>query len=201
MRLFCCVRMGTSFLKCKGMREYVLIPSYLPIAREVMAFLACGALWSVSFVFDCSSAFSPGWVISGTVSFVFIVDCAFKFCFVQTPALEGIDVGVLRFPTTAVWSSWILAVGCKTVDFDIAVAVDCSFLGVRSICAGLTRSADLAFDWHFKYSTAPSDDLIRSVVRGSQRWCNCDSSQNYMWTCVELLILERIFLSCVAWGA
>ena len=28
-RLFCCVWIGTSFLKCKGFREYVLIPSYL----------------------------------------------------------------------------------------------------------------------------------------------------------------------------
>ena len=43
MRLFCCVRMGTSFLKCKGMCEYVLIHLHLPLAREVVAFLACGA--------------------------------------------------------------------------------------------------------------------------------------------------------------
>ena len=32
MRVFCCARIGTSFLKCKGMREYVLIPLYLPLA-------------------------------------------------------------------------------------------------------------------------------------------------------------------------
>ena len=41
MHVVCSVRIGTSFLKCKGMREYVWIPLYLPLAREVVAFLAC----------------------------------------------------------------------------------------------------------------------------------------------------------------
>ena len=45
--LLSCVLWGsnrTSFLKCKGIRVFVLILSYLPLAREVMAVLACGAL-------------------------------------------------------------------------------------------------------------------------------------------------------------
>ena len=33
MCLFYFVKIGTSFLKCKGMRKYVLIPSYLTLAR------------------------------------------------------------------------------------------------------------------------------------------------------------------------
>ena len=57
MRLFCCVWIGTSFLKCKGICEYVRVPSYLPLARKVVAFLTCGALCNVAFVFDCSPVF------------------------------------------------------------------------------------------------------------------------------------------------
>ena len=57
---------------------------------------------------------------------------------------------------------------------------------------------NLAFYHHFEYSAAPSYDLIRSVVRGSQWWCYCNASHKY--TCVELLILEHVFMMCVARG-
>ena len=86
----------------------------------------------------------PRWLTSGTLSFVLVVDCAFKFCFVQTPVLEGFDVVVLRLSTTTVRGSGIFAVGCKAVGFNVDVALGClvrSFSGVRSICAGLTWSA------------------------------------------------------------
>ena len=44
VRVFCEVQTSTSFLKCKGMREYARRPSYFPLARKVMAVLACGTL-------------------------------------------------------------------------------------------------------------------------------------------------------------
>ena len=142
MRLFCCVWIGTSFLKCKGIREYVRIPSYLPLAQGVVAFLTCGALYNVAFVFNCSPGFSSRRLTSGAVAFVFTVACPFKVCFVHTPASEGVDVAVLLFPTTAVWGLRIFAIGRMAVVFDISVdCLVCSSSGVRSICAGLTRSA------------------------------------------------------------
>ena len=39
----------------------------------------------------------------------------------------------------------------------------------------------IAFYHHFEYAAAPCYDLIQSVVRGSEWWCYCDSSQKYMW--------------------
>ena len=47
-------------------------------------------------------------------------------------------------------------------------------------------------------SAAPDDDLVWAVVRGGQRRCYCDLSQKYMRACFELLILENVFLRCVA---
>ena len=51
----------------------------------------------------------------------------------------------------------------------------------------------LAFYQDFHDSAVPNDDLERFVVRGGQRRCYCDSSQKY-----QLLILENVFLMCVA---
>ena len=56
----------------------------------------------------------------------------------------------------------------------------------------------LAFYQDFHDSAVPNDDLIRSVVRGSQGRCYCDSLQKYMRACFEFLILENVFLMCVA---
>ena len=56
----------------------------------------------------------------------------------------------------------------------------------------------LAFYQDFHDSAAPNDDLVWSVIRGVQRRCYCDSSQKYMRACFEFLILENVFLICVA---
>ena len=76
--------------------------NYLPLAQEVVAFLTCGALYNVAFVFNCSPGFSPRRLTPGAVAFVFTVDCPFKVCFVHVPASEGVDVAVLLFSTMAV---------------------------------------------------------------------------------------------------
>ena len=105
----------------------------------------------------CSSVLSPCWLIAVTISYVFIVDRAFKFCYVQTLVLKNFDVVVLLFPTTAVRGSCIFAVDCEALGFKVGVPVGClvrSFSGVCSICAGSTRSAVIVsvtviLNWHF----------------------------------------------------
>ena len=52
----------------------------------------------------------------------------------------------------------------------------------------------LAFHEDFHNSAAPVDDLILSIVRGSHRRCNCDSSQKYMRACYKFPYI-RTYLS------
>ena len=72
--------------------------------------------------------------------------------------------------------------------------------GTHSKCAGLTllRPCHPSPNEDFHISAAPGDDLIRSIVRGGQRRCNCDASQKYMRACVKFLILKHIFLYGIA---
>ena len=68
-------------------------------------------------------------------SFVLVKDCAFKFCLVQTPVLEGFDVAVIRLSTKTVRGSLIFAVGCKTVCFNVGVALGCLVRSFSDVCS------------------------------------------------------------------
>ena len=108
--------------------------------------------------------------------------CRFSSCFVGilNESTTGFYL-VLRYPSSHLSSLRIRRFRlrftlCHCTCFRLAFKV-CRFN------LELTLELDryhLAFYQDFHDSAAPYDDLIWAVVRGSQRQCNCDSSQKYM---------------------
>ena len=80
-----------------------------------------------------------------------------------------------RFPSNchSIFEFFVLV--CVSRCFSVPMA------GSLSKCAGFTRSRETVSTLPLtRIFMTPHDNLIRAVVRGGQRLCNCDSSQKYM---------------------
>ena len=168
-------------LKCKGTREYILEQPSLPLARVTAGVRECGAIYGLFCLGKC--------------------------------ALVAWDCGVIaRLEPVVRVKHFLSALVCDLTSDPSHFRMRCFLLRFTfHFCTCIRRTLEvcrlnsvywdslhLAFYEDFHNSLAPGDDLIRSIVRGGQRRCNCNSLQKYMRACFKFLILEHIFLYGIA---
>ena len=185
-------------------REYVCKPASFPLARETAGdnVRECSDLYGVVCLGKCA------WdcrVIAGLVPILGVEDCVFVLVCGSTPVLTDFRVNVLldlfrshRVPRaiSAVFECVVFGCVLRFISvgptwFRLALEV-CKFNSIYR------DRLHLAFHGDFHYFATPGDDFVWTIVRGGQRWCYCDSSQEYMWACFEFLILQNVFLCCIA---